>query len=137
MSAAMPNVTAYLCVRGAAEAIDFYGRAFGADEQYVWRDESGRIGHAEIMIGETLLMLSDEWPEMQVLSPATLGGAGCAFVLSVEDVDAAWERALVAGAAVERPITEAPYGRGGWLHDPFGFRWHLTTPNPDFSPEDM
>lgn len=137
MSAPMPHVTTYLCIKGADAAIDFYKQAFGAEEQYRWRDESGRLGHAEITIGETLLMLSDEWPEMQVLSPTTLGGAGCSFVLSVPDAAAAWERALAAGATVERPINEAPYGRGGWLHDPFGFRWHITTPNPDFDPAQL
>lgn len=131
------NVTAYLCAKGAAEAIEFYGKAFGATERYRIADDNGRIGHAEIDVGETMLMISDEAPELDVLSPASLGGAGVSFVLTVPDVDAAWEQAVEAGATIVRPMTEAPYGRGGWVRDPYGFRWNIMTPNPDFKPEDM
>jgi uncharacterized glyoxalase superfamily protein PhnB len=132
-----PRVTAYLCAQGAADAIDFYKRAFGAKEQYRLTDEAGRIGHATISIGDTTLYISDEAPQLGVFSPATLKGNSCSFVLAVDDVDAAWGRAIGAGAKVERPITVAPYGRGGWLLDPFGHRWNLMTENPDFKPEDM
>jgi len=130
------GVTAYLCANGAAEAIEFYKKAFGAEEKYRM-DMDGRIGHAELVSGETVLYLSDEWADYKVLSPNTLKGSSVSFVLNVTDVDAAWGRAIGAGARVERPITEAPYGRGGWLIDPYGHRWNLTTPNPDFKPEDM
>ncbi len=130
------KVSAYLCVDNAAAALEFYAKAFGAIEKYriPWE---GRIGHAEVVIGETVLMLSDEAPELGVLSPKSIGGAGVAFVLEVADLDGAWERALAAGATVNRPISQAPYGRGGWLLDPYGFRWNVMTPAPDFDPASM
>ncbi len=131
------NVTAYLCANGASDAIEFYKTAFGAEEKYRMTGDDGRISHAEITIGGTALYLSDEWVAMHVLSPKTVGGNSVSFVLNVADVDAAWKRALDAGATVERPITEAPYGRSGWVIDPFGHRWNLMTPNPDFNPDDM
>ena len=130
------SLTAYITAHDAAAAIDFYKRAFGAKEIYRI-DMDGRIGHAEVEIGESVLFISDEFPEMEVISPKTLGGSGCAFVLDMDDLDAAWERAIDAGATVQRPISEAPFGRGGWLKDPFGFRWNLMTPNPNFNPADM
>jgi PhnB protein len=131
------GVTPYLCANGAAEAIEFYERAFGATERYRLEDEAGRIGHAEIVVHGTVLYLADEWEAMKVLSPKTLGGHSVSFVIDVDDVDAEFERAVDAGATVERPITEAPYGRGGWVVDPFGHRWNIQRPNPDFKPEDM
>ncbi len=131
------HVSAYLCAKGAAEAIAFYQAAFGAEERYRWVDPSGKIGHAEFKIGDTLLMISDEWETYRVLSPKTLGGHSVSFVIEVPDVDAAFGRALDAGAKVERPLTAAPPGRGGWVVDPFGHRWHLLTPNPRFKPEDL
>jgi PhnB protein len=133
----MPGVTPYLCANGAADAIEFYKRAFGATERYRLDDEAGRIGHAEIVVHGTVLYLSDEWQAMKVLSPNTLGGHSVSFVIDVDDVDAEFQRAVEAGATVERPITDAPYGRGGWLVDPFGHRWSIQQPNPNFKPEDM
>ena len=131
------HVSAYLCAKGAAEALEFYKAAFGATERYRWVDKSGKIGHAEFMVGDTLLMISDEWEQYRVLSPKTLGGHAVSFVLEVPDADAAFRRALDAGAKVERPVTDAPYGRGGWVVDPFGHRWHVMTPNPSFKPADL
>ncbi len=131
------QVTAYLCVKGAAEAIAFYTRAFGARERYRITMPDGRIGHAEITLGESMLMLSDEAPERGVLSPQSLGGFSTSFVLEVEDADTAFQRALDAGATLERPLTDEPYGRGGWLFDPFGHRWHVFTPNPAFDPAQL
>ena len=128
------HVTAYLCASPAADAIDFYRTAFGAEERYRLDNADGRIGHAEIAIGETVLLLSDEWAEHHVLSPKTLQGNSASFVLEVDDADAAFARAIEAGAAVERPVTDAPYGRGGWLMDPFGHRWSIMTSNPDRKP---
>lgn len=131
------HVTAYLCADGAAAAIDFYRRAFGAEERYRLPGPDGRLGHAEITIGATTLMLSDEWPEMGVHSPKSLGGYSVSFVLDVPDADAAFERAVAAGATVERPLKDEPYGRSGWVIDPFGHRWSIMTANPDFKPGDM
>jgi len=131
------HITAYLCVNGASDAIKFYEKAFGATERYRIDDPSGRIGHAELKIGETAIYLSDEWPEMSVLSPTTLKGSSVSFVLEVADVESAFQRAIDAGATIERPITTAPYGRGGWLFDPYGHRWNIITGNPDFKPQDM
>ena len=131
------TVTAYLCTKGAADAIEFYKRAFGAEELYRLPGPDGSLGHAEIRIGETTLMLSDEAPQLGVFSPTTRGGATSAFVLDVPDCDAAWKRALDAGATVERPLTDNPYGRGGWILDPFGHRWSIMTSNPNFDPKDM
>jgi PhnB protein len=131
------HVTAYLCAKGAADAIDFYKRAFGAEELYRLAGPDGHIGHAEITIGETTLMISDEWPEGNVFAPQTLGGSGTSFVLDVSDCDAVFERALAEGAKLNRPMKDEPYGRGGWLEDPFGHRWSIMTSNPNFKPEDM
>ncbi|MEO9255941.1 MAG: VOC family protein, partial [Tepidiformaceae bacterium] len=91
----------------------------------------------EIVIGETVLYLSDEAPELGVLSPATLGGNSCTLVLAVPDLEAAFKRAVDAGATVQHEIEEAPYGREARIVDPFGHRWMIQTPNPDFKPEDM
>ena len=137
IDARRPSVTAYLCAKGASDAIDFYTKAFGARELYRLPNEDGTLGHAEIQIGETTLYLSDEAPQLNVLSPATLGGATCSFVLDVDDVDAAFARAVDAGATVERPIADNPYGRSGWLVDPFGHRWSIMTSNPAFDPAEM
>jgi PhnB protein len=131
------RVTSYLCVKGAAAAIDFYARAFGAVERYRLPNPDGTLGHAEVVIGETLLMVSDEAPSLGVLSPTSLGGSPVSLVLDVDNVDVAWDRALAAGAAVARPLKDEPYGRSGWLTDPFGNRWSLMTANPDFDPNDL
>ena len=125
------HVTAYLCADGAADAIEFYKRAFGAEERYRLPEPDGRLGHAEIVIGDTVLFLSDERAEHAVLSPLALKGNSVSFVLRVPDVDAAFQRACDAGATVERPVVDSPHGRGGWLVDPFGHRWSIMTPNQD------
>lgn len=131
------KVTAYLCCNGAAEAIEFYKRAFGAEELYRMPNPDGRLGHAELTIGDTTLFLSDEWPEMNVRSPKSLGGSSVSFVLDVPDADAAFARATEAGAEVERSLKDEPYGRAGWVVDPFGHRWCISTSNPDFDPSKM
>lgn len=124
------TVTAYLAASPARDAIEFYKRAFGATEQFCLEpDEQGRIGYATISIGETTLALSDEWPEMNVKQPKTLGGYSVSFVIEVDDADRAFERAVAAGAAIERPLKDEPYGRAGWLIDPFGHRWCINTPD--------
>jgi PhnB protein len=131
------NVTAYLCANGAAKAIEFYREAFGAEELYRMEEPDGRIGHCEMRIGETVLYLSDEWPEMRVLAPVNLGGHSVSFVLSVEDADAAYVRAVEAGADPERPLKDEPYGRVGWVTDPFGHRWSIMAANPHFHTAQM
>jgi PhnB protein len=128
------SITAYIAVHDAAAALDFYTRAFGAVEKYriPWE---GRIGHAELSFGGHDIFLSDEAPDLGAVSAKALGGSNIAFVLDVDDLEAAWDRAVAAGATVDRPISEAPYGTGGWHKDPFGVRWNLTKSNPDFDPK--
>ncbi|MPZ21956.1 MAG: VOC family protein [Dehalococcoidia bacterium] len=123
------SVTAYLCAKPSADAIDFYKRAFGGDEPGERiLNEDGSIGHAEIVIGDTSLYIADEWPEGGHLSPQRLKGSPVSFVLAVEDADATFQRAVDAGATVDRPPMDEPYGRAGWVIDPFGHRWSVTSP---------
>jgi PhnB protein len=131
------SVTAYLIVDDAARAIDFYRAAFGAEEMY--RLPMGdRIGHAEIRIGDTHLMLSDEWPDMQALGPNKRGGATASFVIYGPDCDAAFDRAVKAGARPERPVSDQFWGdRMGTVVDPFGHKWSLGTHIEDVSPAEM
>lgn len=121
------TLTPYLCARGAADAIAFYTSVFGAELiGEVWHDpDDGRVGHAELQIGDTRLYVSDEYEEIGVLSPQTWGGTTVSFVLVVDDVDAAWTAALENGAIVERDITVDHGMRGGWVRDPWGHRWNV------------
>ena len=122
------TVTAYLCADPAAEALDFYKRAFGAEEVGERYEEGdGRIGHATFRIGATTLYISDEAPSLGVRSPVTLKGSPVSLSLAVPDADAAFARAIDAGATVDRPLKDEPYGRSGWLHDPFGYRWNIVS----------
>jgi PhnB protein len=131
------SFTPYLTVRNAAAAIEFYKAAFGATELY--RIEMGdAIGHAELRIGDTLLMLSDEFPDRGILSPATLGGSGVCMYFYVPDADAAVERAVAAGAKILRPVEDQFYGdRGGQFVDPFGHLWWFATHKEDVTPEEV
>lgn len=122
------SVTAYLCCDGAAKAIDFYKAAFGAEEVARFPEPDGRLGHAEFRIGETTLFISDEFPDFNARSPHTLGGSAVAFVIQVPDADAAFAKAVSAGATIDRPLVDSPPGRGGWLRDPWGHRWNVMTP---------
>jgi uncharacterized glyoxalase superfamily protein PhnB len=123
-------VTPYLAVSDARAAIDWYKQVFGAtdvSEPIVMDD--GRIGHAEIEIGDAVVMISDEWPELGVLGPTARGGPSSSFVLFVPDVDATFAAALDAGATMERPVEDQFHGsRAGWLLDPWGHRWNVGTP---------
>jgi PhnB protein len=131
-------VTPYLIVHGAAQAIDFYVRAFGATESMRMADAKGRIGHAEIRIGDSVIMLADEHHEMGYRSPHSLGGTSVSILLYVADVDAVFERALKAGGKSQRPVTDQFYGdRMGTLEDPFGHVWSVATHIEDVSPEEM
>ena len=131
------SITPYLTVRDAAAAIDFYKTAFGAEEIYRI-STGGTIGHAELRIGKALLMLSDEFPDMGVLSPETRGGSPVALHLYVDDVDAFADKAVAAGAKILRPVEDQFYGdRSGKLEDPFGHIWWFATHKEDLTPEEI
>ncbi len=131
------SVTPYLVIKGAAEAIEFYKKVFGATEMMRMEDGS-RIGHAEIKIGTAPVMLADEYPEMNILSPASVGGCPVGLMVYVENVDEVVEGAVAAGATLERPVADQFYGdRLGGIVDPFGFRWYVATHIEDLSPEEM
>jgi PhnB protein len=131
------SVTPYIIVDGAAEAIRWYGKALGATE--LFRLPMGdKVGHAEIQIGDCHIMLSDEWPDQDIRGPAHRGGASAMFMIYVEDVDAAFARAVAAGGIADKPVENQFYGdRAGTLTDPFGHRWTLATRVEDVSPEEM
>ena len=135
------SLTPYISVKGAAEALAFYERAFGAKVVYRLDMPDGRVGHAEIQIGDSRLMLADEMPEMPdavALSPKALGGTTFGLNLYVPDVDAAFERAVRAGAAVRRPLATQFYGdRSGTVIDPFGHAWTVSSHVEDVSPEEI
>lgn len=132
------EVFPYLRLRGAAEAIEFYKRAFGATEVLRLAEPSGRIGHAEIKIGDVVIMLSDEYPEHGICGPETLGGTTFAMHLHCNNVDALMERAVQAGATVVRPAQDQFYGeRSGVIRDPFGHEWLLGHSIEQVSPDEM
>ena len=133
-----PQVTPYLCVDGAAAAIDFYGRVFGATERMRMGGPDGKVGHAELQIGSGVVMLADEFPGMGQRSPKALGGSPVTVSLYVEDVDAVYARALEAGAKEVRAVTDQFYGdRAGQFEDPWGHLWSVATHIEDVSPEEM
>jgi PhnB protein len=132
------TVTLYMTVKDAASAIDFYRNAFGATELFRLAQPDGKVGHAEIMIGNTTLMLADEFPEWEALSPATIGGSPVKINVSVPDADAAVERAVKAGATLTRPVKTEFYGyRSGMVKDPFGYSWFLAARVEEVSAEEM
>jgi PhnB protein len=135
------TLTPYLTVRGASDAISFYKKAFGAEEIVRMPMPDGRVGHAELQIGDSRLMMADEMPEMGdavTQSPRTLGGATAGMCLYVPDVDALFQRAVDAGAKAKRPLTNQFYGdRSAVVEDPFGHLWTLATHVEDVSPEEM
>jgi PhnB protein len=132
------TVTPYLIVKGGAEAIEFYAKALGARERMRLPAPEGKIGHAELEIGDSVIMLADEFPEMQALSPNTLGGTPVSFCLYVEDVDARFKQAIAAGGRETRPLKDQFYGdRSGTFEDPFGHTWTIATHVEDVSPEEM
>jgi PhnB protein len=132
------TATPYLIVKGAAEAIEFYKRAFGATEMLRMADPQGKVGHAEIRIGDSVIMLADEHPGMGYRGPHTLGGSSVSILLYLEDVDDVFERAVQAGGKVLRPVADQFYGdRSGTLEDPFGHVWTVATHVEDVAPEEM
>jgi len=132
------SVTPYLIIKGATEAIDFYKKAFGATELFRMPAPEGKIGHAEIKIGDSPIMLADEFPEMGYKSPQTLGGSPVSLMIYVADVDTVFKQAIAAGGKEQRPVKDQFYGdRSGTLEDPFGHVWHVATHKEDVSPEEM
>ncbi|MGO9803490.1 MAG: VOC family protein [Steroidobacteraceae bacterium] len=132
------SATPYLIVKGAAAAIAFYKDALGATELFRMADADGRVGHAEIRIGDSVIMLADEHPNMGYRSPSSLGGSSVGIMLYVEHVDAMFARAIERGAKLQRAVADQFYGdRSGTLEDPFGHVWTIATHVEDVSPEEI
>jgi PhnB protein len=131
------SITPYLIVDGGAAALDFYAKAFGAKEIMRF-EQGGKIGHAEIQIGDSRMMLGDECPEMGAVGPKTVGGVCSGLCLYVEDCDAMFDQAVAAGATVERPLADQFYGdRSGTIVDPFGHKWTIATHKEDLTDEEI
>ena len=136
------SVTAYLTVDNAAAAIEFYRNAFGAQEllRLPMPDGAGgeKLGHAEVKIGDSRLMLSDEWPGMGALGPKSRGGASASFLIYVPDVDRAFQRAIDAGGSADQQVADQFWGdRMGTVTDPFGHKWMLATHVEDVPPQEL
>ena len=132
------SLTPYLVCKGAAEAIEFYTRVFGAEEQFRLAGPDGRVVHACLRIGDSAIMLNDEFPEMGGFSPAHFGGSPVTIHLAVANVDEVFERAVAAGAKALMPVQEMFWGaRYGILQDPFGHSWSVATQVKDLSPEEI
>jgi PhnB protein len=133
-----PRLTPYLCVDGAARAIEFYTQVLGASEKMRMGGPGGTIGHAELAFGDSVLMLADEHPDMGFLSPGRIGGTAVTLHLYVDDVDAVFAKALAAGANALRPVENQFYGdRSGQFEDPFGHRWNVATHIEDVDAQEM
>ena len=132
------TVTPYLAIRNAAQAIEFYKQAFNARETFRMAGPDGKIGHAELRIGDSIIMLSEENPQGGCVSPAALNGTTVGLFLYVEDVDAAFNQAVKAGATVVMPVAEMFWGdRAGSLKDPFGYAWMVATHTRDLTKDEI
>lgn len=132
------SVTPTLTLKNCAAAIDFYKAAFNAVELYRLAMPNGSVMHAEIKIGDSTLMVSDEFPDWGCLSPLSTGGFPSALMIYVENVDAVFAQALAAGATELRPVTDQFWGdRSGQVQDPYGYKWSVSTPMEDVSPEEL
>ena len=132
------TVIPYLYIKGAAKAIDFYKNVLGATERMRMPGQNGTVGHTELVIGDSVVMMSDEHPELGALSPQTVGGIPLSLHVYSSDVDAVIEKAVAAGAKLDRPVKNQFYGdRSGSIVDPFGYRWYIATHVEDVSPEEM
>jgi PhnB protein len=132
------SITPYLAVEDAAAALEFYKRAFGARERMRMPAPGGKVGHAEIEIGGSCIMLADEYPDMDFRSPKAYGGTPVGLHLYVADVDAVARQAVAAGAKELRPVRDQFYGdRTGSFEDPFGHVWHIATHKEDLSPDEL
>ena len=133
-----PRVSPYLCVDGADAALDFYRDVLGATERARMPAPDGKVGHAELQLGDSVIMLADEYPEMGFRSPKAVGGSPVTISVYVEDVDDVFERAVGAGATALRAVEDQFYGdRSGQFEDPFGHRWSISTRVEDVPPEEM
>lgn len=132
------TATPYLIVNGAARAIEFYKRAFDATEAVRMDEPGGKVGHAEIKIGDSVIMLADEHPEINARGPQSIGGTPVSLLLYVPDCDAVVAKAVSLGAKVLKPVQDQFYGdRSGTFADPFGHQWTIATHKEDVSPEEM
>ncbi|WP_158751212.1 VOC family protein [Acidobacterium sp. S8] len=132
------SIQPYLHIRGAAEALDFYKKAFGATERMRMPQQDGRIGHAELEIGDSVIMLADEFPEREIYGPKHFGGSAASIMLYVENCDAVYQHALAAGAKSLREPADQFYGdRSAGIEDPFGFQWWIGTHIKDVSLEEL
>ena len=133
-----PRVIPYLHINGAADAIEFYGEVFDAKERMRMAGPDGKVGHAELELGDSVIMLSDEFPEMGASSPKTVGGTPVTVMVYVDDVDTVFDRAVKAGATSLRPVEDKFYGdRGGEFEDRWGHRWSIATHIEDVPPDEM
>jgi PhnB protein len=133
-----PQVTPYLYVDGANEAIEFYSKVFGAQERMRLDGPDGKIGHAEVQLGEGLIMLADRNPDMGIRDPKEIGGTPVTISVYVEDVDSVFGAAIEAGATELRAVEDQFYGdRSGQFEDPFGHRWSIATHVEDVPPDEM
>lgn len=133
-----PRLSPYLCVDGASDAIAFYKDVFGAAERFRLDGPDGRVGHAELEIGDSVLMLADEWPDAGVRAPAAYGGTPVHLHVYVQDVDAAVKRATERGATILRPVEDQFYGdRAGQFTDPWGHHWSVATHVEDVPADEM
>ena len=132
------SVTPYLHIRGAADAIEYYKKVFGATELMRMPGPGGKVMHAEIRIGDSIVMLADENPQMGALSPQSVGGTASGFLVYVDKVDAVVQKAVDSGSKLLRPVQDQFYGdRSGTITDPFGHRWYVATHIEDVTPEEM
>jgi PhnB protein len=132
------TVTPYMTIKNASDAIEFYKEAFGAREIFRWADPDGRVRHAEVVIGDSPIMLTDEAPEFGMTGPQSLGGSPVHVFLYVEDADAVFERAIAAGATELMPVEDSEDGdRRGGVMDPFGHVWYIGTHIEDISREEL
>jgi PhnB protein len=133
-----PRVMAYLTIDGASDAIDFYTKVFAAKERVRLGGPDGKVGHAELQIGDSVVMLADTFPEMGGPSPKSLGGTPVGLMVYVEDVDDTFKRALDAGATEDQKVEDRFYGdRAGQFTDPFGHKWMVATHIEDVPPDEM
>ena len=133
-----PQVTPYLCVDGANEAIAFYSNVFGAKERMRMDGPDGKIGHAELQLGQGLIMLADPNPDMGIRDPKEIGGTPVTISVYVEDVDSVFQKAVEAGATASREVQDQFYGdRSGQFEDPFGHRWSVATRVEEVPPDEM